>query len=522
MNTKYFLRISLLLVLVALFPYMAQAQNGKCDNCSPDKSSDKPSSATDDANRKSDRVDKVDELKAKLEQLESVIEQQRRALAEMQKSIDALTSNSAALKKASATSSIAEGAPAQPPVEIEAIQDKKSDLPNSTDPKGQGGNGKTGTTAAGDKGPTFLRSPDGKFDASLITLGQFDYRGYSSGNHPPNTFAIRRARIGVQGNFLRYYDYKIEAEFSDARSTLLRDLWFGMNRTDWFRVRVGHFREPFSQERLIPANSLDFTERSLVFNLAPDRSPGIMFFGSISKGEFEYQLGAFNGRGLLANNDEGTPETTLRLRFSPWKNDGHFWTKGLSFGGAYTHGRTRNGISVTGITESRSFTYFAPDTVNGKIDRANAEMTWMLGPAAFRAEYDQTNEQRENLGPSGTNLPGVIGKGYMAQFTYLLTGETKPETGLFTPRHSLFGESGAVPGFGAWEVKARYSNLQIADATAKSNRADTIYVGFNWYLNRYVKQVFDLGIERFKDPSRTPIPGDRNFLVVLSRLQVAF
>jgi hypothetical protein len=68
----------------------------------------------------------------------------------------------------------------------------------------------------------------------------------------------------------------------------------------------------------------------------------------------------------------------------------------------------------------------------------------------------------------------------------------------------------------------RYSNLQISDATAKSNRAETVFFGVNWYLNRYVRHLFDVGIERFGDTLRRPKPGANNFYVVLSRIQVSF
>ena len=146
----------------------------------------------------------------------------------------------------------------------------------------------------------------------------------------------------------------------------------------------------------------------------------------------------------------------------------------------------------------------------------------MLGPAAIRAEYDQTNQRRDNLGPGGRNIPGVVAKGYMAQLTYVLTGEEKPEITSVSPKNNLFSDSNGKQGLGAWELKLRYSNLQIADGTAKSNRAGTLYFGTNWYMNRFVRYMLDLGFERFKDPVRSPQPGDKNFFVVLSRVQVAF
>src|SRR5205807_6854517 len=217
-----------------------------------------------------------------------------------------------------------------------------------------------------------------------------------------------------------------------------------------------------------------------------------------------------------------TPETAIRLRFAPWKNGKVFLTKGLFIGGAFAAGRSLGGTSLRGQTESHSFTYFASDTINGKYTRANGELTWLLGPATIRAEYDQTNQRRDNLGVAGRNLPGVVAKGYTAQFTYLVTGEDKPDAAAVVPKGNLFGDGNGNTGFGAWEVKFRYSNLEMTDGTAKSNRADTFYFGPNWYLNRFVRYVLDFGIERFKDPVRTPKPGDRNFFVVLSRIQIAF
>jgi phosphate-selective porin OprO/OprP len=467
----------------------------------------------------------VEQLKSKLEQLQSLVEQQQKAMTEMQKRIDDIDGRARAAAPAPALLKVDAASGTQPEAQrasLEVAQTQKSDPPSSPVARDKDKDRPATLLAGWDKNHAVLRSADGAFETQLTGYGQLDFRGYQSGNHPPNTFLVRRARLALEGRVQRYFDYKVEGDFADTTSTLLRDFYVRFHRTDELQLSFGQFRVPISQEEIRSDAFQDFVERSMVNNLVPSRSPGVMASGVINKGVFEYQIGSFNGKGLLAQNNNGTPESALRLRFNPGKNSKQFWAKGFIFGGAVTQGRSFGGTSVRGQTESRSISWFAPDTINGKYIRANGELTWLLGPAALRAEYDQTNQQRQNLGPRGGDLPGVVAKGYTAQFTYLLTGEHKPEAGAVTPKHNIFGDGTGEAGFGAWELKFRFTRLQISDATAKSNHAATIFFGPNVYFNRFVRYMLDLGFERYNDPVRSPNPRDRNFFVVLSRVQVAF
>ena len=523
MTVKDTSRISSLLMLILLLSNLAvaQTQGGKVMR-QPDRAGAEAADRADtNTSRKAESADKVEQLQTKVEQLQALIEQQQRALAEMQKSIEAL--KTPVLAPDSAHASLADGQTLAPPIAAETAQTSKGAGSASSAQKGSNGE-KPGLIAGWDKSHAVLRSSDGRFETSIAGYAQLDHRGYQSGNHPANTFLIRRARLGIEGKLERYFDFKLEGDFSDTTSTILRDFFINIHRIDEVQFRFGHFKEPFSQDELRTDSWLDFVEPALVNNLVPSRSPGLMVSGVIKKGVFEYQAGIFNAKGQLVSNNNATPEGVVRLRFAPWKHGQGFLTKGFIFGGAYAQGRNVGGLSVRGLTESRSFIFYTPETINGKVTRANGELTWMLGPATIRAEYDQTNQSRDNLGLGGTNLPGVVGKGYMAAATYMLTGETKPENGPTAPRHNLFGEEngGGKSGLGAWELKCRYANLQIANGTAKSNRAETFYFGPNWYMNRFMKYNLDLGFERYKDPLRSPKPGDNNFFVILNRIQFAF
>src|SRR5690349_19982608 len=69
----------------------------------------------------------------------------------------------------------------------------------------------------------FLRRPDGSFETDIWGYVQFDFRGYQAGNSPPDTFLVRRARLAIEGRVERFFEYKLEGDFADTSSTLLRD-----------------------------------------------------------------------------------------------------------------------------------------------------------------------------------------------------------------------------------------------------------------------------------------------------------
>lgn len=516
------LRVASILILTALFFSQAQAQAVS------------PSSENSQRQAESHKEyppDEVGLLKQKVEQLQAVVDKQQRALDEMDRRLKKLEEKSAPDKEPVAATLVkasSENPPMPAPMEKapEATATAAQGTSEAQTPPrataAQSNQSESRPVAGWSNTRPFLQSADGNFTMRVNAVGQFDFRGYQSGDVPPNTFLVRRVRAGVDGRIARYFDYRVNVDLADQRNTIVRDAFVTIHRIDQLQFRVGQFKEPFGQEEMQPFTGLEFIERSLVSNLSPARSPGAMVFGVFGNGEFEYYVGAFNGKGQQAVNNTDTPQGVLRLRSAPWRNGSNPLLKGLAFGGAVVRGLNDGGISVTGVTESRSFTFYTPDTVNGESLRVGSELTWQIGNAVLRAQYDQTNQQREELGANQTNLPGVVAKGFLTQFSYLLGGGRKLESGNVVPTHDLFSGDSGSQGFGAWELKGRFARLQISNGTAKSNHAETFYFGANWYLNRFVKYQLDFGVERFNDPLRSPKPGDRNFFVMQSRMQFAF
>ena len=97
------------------------------------------------------------------------------------------------------------------------------------------------------------------------------------------------------------------------------------------------------------------------------------------------------------------------------------------------------------------------------------------------------------------------------------TGEEKGESGITPKMNFLDGQRGR----GAWELAFRYENLQMHDS-ARANRAEAFTMGVNWWLTKFVRYQSNIMLERFKDPLRTPTPGDQDHLGYLSRIQVIF
>src|SRR4029077_2463019 len=292
----------------------------------------------------------------------------------------------------------------------------------------------------------FIRSPDGQFQLQPYGYFQSDFRAYSGDGAPPNTFLIRRARFGFQGNYGSHYNFALLADAAATNGLILRDLYVNAMVIPQFHVQVGQYKEPFAQETLTAVTNIDFVERSLASLLYPSastafRSPGITLHGDISGGAVQWWAGAFNGKGILVNNTTNQPEIVGRLRFYPLRKKKDSLLQGLAFGGSVAFGRNRglsNEFSFSATMPDAAYTFFPSFRVNGPAERYNGEVTWVHGPWGIRAEYDQLNQFRRNVGSEQAgnlgfvSLPGIVAKAGYGQITYLLTGETRPENG--TPK----------------------------------------------------------------------------------------
>jgi phosphate-selective porin OprO/OprP len=116
----------------------------------------------------------------------------------------------------------------------------------------------------------------------------------------------------------------------------------------------------------------------------------------------------------------------------------------------------------------------------GKIDFADntlklgAELAFVEGPFSAQAEYVWTHVDRNN-GAADLDYDG-----WYAQAGFFITGESRKykggKFGGVSPK-SVVGRGG----YGAWQLAARYSSIDLNDHEIQGGEADSVTVGLNWF-----------------------------------------
>jgi phosphate-selective porin OprO and OprP len=408
-----------------------------------------------------------------------------------------------------------------------------------------------------ERGKPFLQSADGNIRFEFGGRLQADFHAAESdtrtltGSDLDSQFLVRRARFNIDGSFYRFVGFRIEAEFTEGIS--LKDAYIDLRFFPALRLQAGQFKVPFSLEELTSSRFIDFVERSIVNELVPSRDRGIMLYGDVMRGTFSYYLGGFNGTGEDNSDNNGDKDLAARLVLAPFRNSDEFWLKGLQIAVNVTWGNQDRATSAQGRTSARTpnrFRFFAPQTTDGNRVRYGGDLAWFLGPAALKFEYDVQMDERNGLGPGGSDLDDVTATGWYVSGTYVLTGEDKQRSGNVVPRNPFIPFSDRR-GLGAFEIGIRYAELdfesddplnffdgnlaRIPGGGRGENGAQALTLGLNWYFNEWTRLMFNWTNYRYDNALGTPFSctlgtctaanlrrADDSSWEILSRLQVWF
>jgi phosphate-selective porin OprO and OprP len=358
---------------------------------------------------------------------------------------------------------------------------------------------------------------------------QGDFRGFSPElETDEGTFVLQRKRVGIEGTFLRHFEYEVERELRESNPW--RDVFVNFRYFRNFQIRAGKFKIPFGMDQLTSPVRLDFVYRSRIGDtLAAARDIGVAAHGRFFRRGLNYEAGFFqqdgenarSGQSLGAGNTfagrvTGTPLRLLKMPVA---------LESVELGVAFTTSTVPEGLNSVRAQTASGETFFPSMFVKGNRLRLGLDLNWSPGPFSIKGEFIHLQDERRNQGLFNQDLSDLISRGWYVSGTWAITGEKKIE-GIEPRKNFLRG------GFGAVELATRYEqlrfgssehpgpplrNLRAPNILGNSDRVWT--VGANWYLNRWAKIQVNAIREKIEDTLRSPISGRELFWMWICRLQ---
>jgi phosphate-selective porin OprO and OprP len=343
-----------------------------------------------------------------------------------------------------------------------------------------------------------LDSADGAVQLKISGRVQTDYAALSGDQAVVDQVGslddgslFRRARLRVSGTLYTHGIFMAEYDFAGGDADFA-DVWVGLQKLPWIgRVRVGHMLEPYGLESLSGNNYHHFIERGLSAAFFPYRNNGITINNTWLDGMGTWAIGAYQS---VPNNANFTTNSkyaaTARVTLNPIYADGG--ARWLHLGVAYSY-RKPDAESVR--YSSRPESFVAPVFINtgampaDRVDLIGGELAAVHGPLSLQAEYQMagihTLDQDRFTGVGDVDLDG-----YYVTVGYFVTGEHRTYSrgsGVFSrviPKRNFDPANG---GWGAWEVAARYSTLNLNDGPVEGGELTDWTLGVNWHINPNIR-----------------------------------
>jgi phosphate-selective porin OprO/OprP len=331
---------------------------------------------------------------------------------------------------------------------------------------------------------------------------------------------LRRVRLRAYGNLRRTTAYVVDLDFAASGHPSFRDVALTFHEIPvleniWF----GYFQQPFSMQALTSGQQLLFLERCLPFAFAPFRQTGLSATGTRLGDRIQWAASVYRfptdafGRSIGGS---GGYAVASRVTCLPWyrANGRRLFHMGFSYsmgnpGDNLVRYRIQPGFFVSqtggsaaggGVETGVPVFVDTGDILTDTYSLYNAELGANLGPVHLQSEVTfAVVDQREG--------PVVAFSGAYAQMGYYLTGESRPydlKRGVFGHAEPFreFGRCGQ--GFGALEVAAGWSFIDLDDANILGGKMNEYSLSLNWYPNALAKMVLNFTHGFLRDPDLGP------------------
>ncbi|WP_394003165.1 OprO/OprP family phosphate-selective porin [Luteimonas sp. WGS1318] len=332
--------------------------------------------------------------------------------------------------------------------------------------------------------PTKTKLADG---TELALTGNFawDTVDFSGDPRLVDADGMRRREFGATIKKAGVWDAMV---YFDFESKAWLDVFVRVDSTHFFdrdlgKLRVGYMKVPVGLEGVTSSRAGTFMELAAPIQaIYQGRRTGVEW--TLEQDRALFQLGGYGGQDLQGDNPgqtyaaraAWTPRKAagdvLHLGIAASRENPQGWTDGRGVQFAPTARlRTRPG---SGLTDVRLIDSGSLAPV-GHIRRTGLEGIWIKGPVSLQSELLRADIARDD-GRADYRADG----GYLSA-SWLLTGESRP--------YSAGNVANPKPahGYGAVELAARYSTLDLDDGPVGGGRQHDWTFGANWYLTSHFK-----------------------------------
>ncbi len=387
------------------------------------------------------------------------------------------------------------------------------------------------------KGGFEARTADGDYRFKVGGHIQLDYNYHDGlfnadqGGDTGSDVFFRRVRLTFSGTVEKDWAYKLQYDFESEET---QDIYLRYKGLDIGSLTFGKHKVPAGLEQLTSDKHITAIERSAVSGaFAPGRLTGISLAGDA--GLLRYQLGLFDGgedseddvnwlfagraalpvEGRFGLLHLGVSYLYLDAEEGQWMPDAANSTYSLTGTKRLSE---RPEIRDTDSSDRIRSALFAYDGVS----TYGLELALISGPFHLQAEYFDATYDDGRSAP-GNAIPADSERadehsfdGYYMQTGYFLTGEKRP----YKKSSATFDKVMPAGSAGAWEVFARFSELDYGDGGGNTGEISTL--GLNWYISSSVRAGLNYVHAEYDNAVGTEDGGEDDGDAISMRLQFIF
>jgi phosphate-selective porin OprO/OprP len=370
------------------------------------------------------------------------------------------------------------------------------------------------TRIAMPNGRLTFASPDGQFSLALRGLVQFDAGYFSQGKNPAavdlnSGSNFRRAQLGFQGTVFKDWSYNFIYDFGGSGVEKNGYIYYAYLQYDGlgpFHARIGAIAPFAGIEDATGSADLLFLERPSVTDIARNigGSPGREGLDLFVQGDTYLLSVAYTGKKTTdAATFDSQQSVVTRASWLAYADSDVKWLVDANLTHVFKIADTAANANANSFSFSNGpeVALDATKTVNtGNIDANKVTQFGFETAATYAGFYGQGGWFHFDV-DRRTAVPNPDFSGWYALLTYSLTGEEH----LYDPTTASFrGLRPAKPlgspgGYGAWELKARYSSIDLdfnplttaATGGIAGGKQDVWTLGVNWYVNNAIRFSLD-------------------------------